>query len=118
MTSREVVYLEHIVECIDLISSYAKSVGTLEDLIKSDLYEDAVVRRVQIMAESMLRLEDDSKKQMLEIPWEAIKNFRNLLVHEYLEVDMEIVWNLIHKDLPILKEAVKRVLRKKYAVNI
>jgi uncharacterized protein with HEPN domain len=65
------------------------------------------------MSESMLRLEEDSKKAMPEIPWTAIKNFRNLIVHQYLEVDMEIVWNLIVNDLPLLKEAIKRVLENK-----
>jgi uncharacterized protein with HEPN domain len=112
MSEREVIYLEHIIECIDAITRYANSVGSLEALIESELYEDAVIRRIQVMAESMLRIEEDSRKQMPEIPWSSIKNFRNLLVHEYLEVDMEIVWNLICNDLPILKEAVKRVLEK------
>ena len=113
---REIVYLEHIIECVDAISKYAKSIGSLEALIESELYEDAVVRRIQVMAESMLRIEEDSKKSMPEIPWSAIKNFRNLLVHEYLEIDMEIVWNLICNELPKLKIAAKRVLEEKYKI--
>lgn len=117
MTSREIVYLEHIIECIDAIAEYVASVGSLEELIKSSLYEDAVVRRIQIMAESMIRIEEDSKKSMPEIPWQAIKNFRNLLVHEYLEVDMEIIWNLIVNELPKLKIAVKRILQEKYKIS-
>jgi uncharacterized protein with HEPN domain len=113
MSERELVYLEHILECINAIEQYARAVGSLEILLKSGLYEDAVMRRIHIMSESMLRLEEDSKKAMPEIPWTAIKNFRNLIVHQYLEVDMEIVWNLIVNDLPLLKEAIKRVLENK-----
>lgn len=113
MAKDETIYLEHIIECIDLITNYASEVGSMGALVTNHLYEDAVMRRIHVMAESMLRLEESSKNSMPEIPWMAIKNFRNLIVHQYLEVDTEIVWNLIVNDLPILKDAVKRILESK-----
>jgi uncharacterized protein with HEPN domain len=114
MEHRELRYLEHIVESIDGVRRYAAEIGSLDALIKSPLYEDAVLRRIHVMAESMLELEEDTRQAMPEIPWKAIKNFRNLIVHKYLEVDMNKVWQLIQSDLPVLKTAVLRVMKEKY----
>jgi uncharacterized protein with HEPN domain len=114
MQPKELIYLQYIIECIDALLGYANEVGSFEALRKSPLYEDAVLRRIHVMAESMLRLEETSKADMPEIPWRAIKNFRNLIVHQYFEVDMDKVWHLIHNDLPVLKTAIKRIMEKKY----
>jgi uncharacterized protein with HEPN domain len=48
-----------------------------------------------------------------DTPWQDIKDFRNLLAHEYFGVDLEIVWNTIHDDLPKLIDAVKQIIRNK-----
>jgi uncharacterized protein with HEPN domain len=109
----EAIYLYHILESVDAIATYVAAVGSFEQFIASKLYEDAVVRRLHVAAESMLRLSEATQKSMPEIPWQAIKNFRNLLVHEYLEIDMQIVWDLVHKDLPVLRQAISRALENK-----
>jgi len=114
MQKEERIYLEHIVECIDSVKQYTDEIGTLEKMLVSPLYEDAILRRIHVMSESMLRLEEGTKQAMPEIPWKAIKNFRNLIVHGYLEVDMNKVWQLLTHDLPVLKKAVQRVLEEKY----
>lgn len=111
----EEAYLRHMLDSIDAIQSYARKAGNFEAFIKDSLYEDAVVRRLHVTAESMLRLSEKTRALMPEIPWHAIKNFRNLLVHEYLEIDMQTVWDLIQKDLPVLREAILRVLENKNA---
>ena len=46
-----------------------------------------------------------------DIPWQDIKDFRNLLTHEYFGVDLEIVWNTIHHDLPLLMNAVQEMVK-------
>ena len=105
-------YLRHMLESIEAIDVYVSGIESFEHFVQSKLHEDAVIRRLQVMAESMLRLPEDVREAMPEIPWHAVKNFRNLLVHEYLEIDIHIVWNLIHKDLPLLRAAILRVLEK------
>jgi len=49
------------------------------------------------------------KEKYPEIPWQDVKDFRNLLAHEYFGVDLEIVWNTVHDDLPALLDAVQKI---------
>jgi len=56
------------------------------------------------------KLSEELKNGYLEIPWQDVKDFRNLLAHEYFGVDLEIVWNTIRDDLPLLLDAVQKIV--------
>ena len=68
------------------------------------LVQDAVLRNLQIMAESSQRMSDDLKAQHPMIPWREIAGFRNILVHDYLGGDCDAVWSVVEQDLPELKK--------------
>jgi uncharacterized protein with HEPN domain len=72
--------------------------------------QDAIIRRLQVMAESSLRLPDDVTDAYPEVGWQHIRNFRNRLVHEYLDVDIELIWTIIQRNLPPRKSAVQAIL--------
>ncbi len=57
------------------------------------------------MSESSQRLPDSIKNKYSQIPWRGISGFRNILVHDYLGVDLDAIWGVVEKDLPQLKEA-------------
>jgi uncharacterized protein with HEPN domain len=100
-------YLEHILECIEIIQEYTdKGREALQDLKT----QDAVIRRLHVMAESCLRLPDEIRNAYPEVGWQHIRNFRNRLVHEYLEVDIDLIWTIIGHNLPALKAAVEAAL--------
>ena len=103
------LYLIHIGECIDRIESYTQGM-TKEAFIASSLVQDAVVRNLQTLAESTQRLSDRAKDSRSEIEWYKIAGFRNVLVHDYLAVDVEKVWNIVQSDLPLLKSAIREML--------
>jgi uncharacterized protein with HEPN domain len=67
--------------------------------------QDAVVRNLQVLAESSQRLSDPVKSAEPSVPWRALSGFRNILVHGYLGVDLELVWRVVEKDLPPLRDA-------------
>ena len=105
------VYLKHILECIEEI--YRHSGGILETLEQHGTAWDATMRRLQIMAESTMRLSDKAKKQGSHIAWYKIKGFRNILVHEYLgDMDPEIIKGVVREYLPPLKEFCEQQLRE------
>ena len=104
----DIVYLHHIRECIRRIDENVA--GGRDRFMKSHTLQDAVVRNLQTMAESTQRLSDTLKTTRPEIEWHRIAAFRNVLVHDYLGMDMERIWEIIHRDVPVLKQAVLSML--------
>jgi uncharacterized protein with HEPN domain len=103
------LYLIHIDECIERIESYVKEVDK-QSFMNSTLIQDGVIRNLQVMAESTQHLSDNLKDSRPEIDWLRIAGFRNVLVHDYLGVDVERVWYIIVKELPTLKTAIREML--------
>ncbi len=103
------LYLRHILECITRIEE-AASAGR-EAFHASHIVQDAILRNLQILSESTQRLSEALKANKPGIPWRRIAAFRNVLVHDYLAVEIETVWNIVQDDLPPLKTAVTEMLR-------
>ena len=110
-------YLEHILECIEDISSHLDTAGGGRQAFMENMtVQAAVLRTLQIMAESTTRLTEVPKESMKEIPWPDIKGMRNILVHDYLgDIDLETVWETVEQDLPTLKSAVEKYYKAHYA---
>lgn len=105
---RDRAYLAHILECIKYIQSYTNN--DRETFMSSSLIQDAVLRRLQTMAESTQRLSDELKAEAPNVDWRGLSGFRNILVHDYLSgIDLEQVWDAIAQSLPSLEVAVKEL---------
>ncbi len=102
------VYLRHILDCIRRIEENV--VGGRQRFKESHTLQDAVLRNLQTMAESTQRLSDASKATQPHIPWAEIAAFRNILVHDYLGIDLDGVWDIVQRDVPALKRAVTTML--------
>jgi uncharacterized protein with HEPN domain len=102
------LYLIHIRECIERIERY--TAGGREEFLVSTLVQDAAVRNLQILAESTKRLSRTVREAHPEVDWRAIDGLRNVLVHDYLGVDVERVWQIVERDLPALKQKVTVIL--------
>lgn len=74
--------------------------------------QDAVLRNLHTLTESSQRLSDDLKTQHPETDWQGLSGFRNVLVHDYLGVDVELVWEIMEGQLPALKRNVEGMLRE------
>jgi uncharacterized protein with HEPN domain len=102
------VYLRHILDCIGRIEE--DTAGGRAFFLMARTHQDAVMRNLQVMAESTQRLSPETKTLHPEVPWQSIAAFRNVLVHDYLGVDLDIVWDVVERDLPGLKQAVAALL--------
>ena len=103
------LYLIHIGECIERIESYVRGMDRAA-FLKSSLVQDAVIRNLQMMAESTQRLSDALKADHPEVEWYKIAGFRNVLVHDYLAVDVARVWKIVQAEVSPLKKAVREML--------
>jgi uncharacterized protein with HEPN domain len=102
------VYLNHILECIRRIEPHRRS--GRRRFFNSHTLQDAVLRNLQTMAESTQRLSDDIKATQPHLPWEEIAGFRNVLVHNYLGIDLEVVWGIMQDEVRELKSTVQTML--------
>jgi uncharacterized protein with HEPN domain len=91
-------------ECIRRIEEYI--VGGRESFSSSTLVQDAVIRNLQTLAESTKRISQESQSLAPDIPWKQVLGFRNLVVHEYLRIDLEFIWQIVTSDLPALKQQI------------
>lgn len=104
------LYLIHNLECLSRIEKY--TAAGKEAFMSDTKTQDAVLRNLQTLAESTQRISPALKTAHPEVPWERIAGFRNVLVHEYLGVNLIRVWEIIEHGLPELRDQVKNLLRE------
>ena len=107
-------YLGHILEAIQRIHYYVEDMTEVVflDDIKT---QDAVIRNFEIIGEACRNIEfhhPGFTADHPEVPWGFAYEMRNALAHGYFKVDLEIVWNTIHSDLPRLAEQISGLLPK------
>jgi uncharacterized protein with HEPN domain len=101
-------YLLHIQECIVRIEEDVH--GGRRAFDASHTIQYAVIRNLQVLAESTKRLSATLKDAHSSINWAGIAGFRNLLVHDYFSVDLDVVWQIVREDLPALKTTILEML--------
>jgi uncharacterized protein with HEPN domain len=102
------VYLQHILDMIMRVESAARE-GKSSFLV-SQLHQDAILRNLHTMTETTQRLSDDLKSEHPEVDWVKLAAFRNVLVHDYLGIDLELVWTVVDRDVPAFKAEVTKIL--------
>ncbi len=102
------LYLLHISDCVDRIFEYTRDGRTtfLDDLRT----QDAVLRNLHTLSESIQMISSETKLRYPEVPWREISAFRNVVVHDYLGIEVERIWDIIERDLPPLKLNIKLIL--------
>ncbi len=102
--------LAHMRDCLARITEYTGN--ERGRFMGSRLVQDAVIRNLQTLAESSQRLSAGIKATEAHIPWRELSGFRNVIVHDYLGIDLDAVWLVVALDLPPLSEAVNRMLSR------
>ena len=112
MSKRDVrLFLTDMLEAIEKIERYTEGL-TLEELWENDLVADAVVRNLEVIGEAARHVPMEVRECFPEINWRQIVAFRNVVIHEYFAVDLDIVWTVAERHLPQLKRAVQKILAK------
>ncbi len=103
------IFLEHILESIKDIESYSKGISK-NRFFKDKQLQDAIVRRIEIIGEAVRNIPDDVKNKYATISWKEIVGTRDIFIHHYFGIDLEIVWSIVKNDLPDLKKKIRTVL--------
>lgn len=106
MSKDKEVLLNHVLDAIDHIEKYTADI-TKQEFLEDEKTQDAVIRRIEITGEAIKNITEDSKEENKESLWEGAAGMRDILIHQYFSVDMEVVWNTVQKTIPELKENIE-----------
>ncbi len=109
MTKGARIFLEHILESIELIEKRMQNVS-VEEFAKNIDLQDMAARRLEIIGEAVRKLPQEFRAAHAEINWNKPADMRSMLIHGYFQVDLDIVWDTIANDLPPFKEALQKML--------
>ena len=104
------VLLAHMRDCLERIHEYTD--GERTHFEASRQVQDAVIRNLQTLTESSQRLSSEIKATEPHTPWRDLAGFRNVIVHDYLGVDITAVWLVVEQDLPALTAAIDRMVTR------
>ncbi|MCF2506648.1 DUF86 domain-containing protein [Dyadobacter sp. CY107] len=109
MIRDDLVYVQDIVESIEIINDYVNAKSE-KDFEESLMLQDAVYRRFEIIGEAAAKVSDAFKDAHPEIEWRLMKLMRNKLIHEYFGISATAVFATIIEDLPPLLAKIKLLL--------
>lgn len=102
------VYVEHILTSISDIESFTQS--GRDGFEQSKLIQAGVIRNLEVLGEATKRISSDLKSWYPEVPWKQMAALRDVLIHDYMGVDLNIVWNVVENELPRLKHQLTAIL--------
>lgn len=105
---RDELYLRHVLEAIERINEYI-SVG-YDEFMSQGHWQDAVIRRLEIIGEATKRISDDLRNLHSDVPWRRISGLRDVLIHDYMRVDLQAVWEVTQRDIPELERSIRTIL--------
>ncbi|MCH5237720.1 MAG: DUF86 domain-containing protein [Muribaculaceae bacterium] len=102
--------LIHILDSINRILNFAEG-KSKEDLEAESLKFFGIIKNIEIIGEASYKLTSAYKTKYQEIPWEAISKMRHVLVHDYYQIDLDQVWNVINYDLEPLRKQIENQIQ-------
>lgn len=104
------VYIRHVYDCILRIKEYVQD--GKEAFFLDRKTQDAVIRNLEVIGQAVKDLDIDSLTvSHPDIPWQQIAGARNILAHQYLGVDVRLIWNIVEQHLPKLEKGIIQIAK-------
>lgn len=101
-------YIDHILLAITKIKKYTENL-TQAEFESNEIIQDAVIRNIEIIGEATKKLSKEFRKIHSDVPWRAMSGMRDKLIHDYVGIDFDVVWETIKEDMPVLEDALKDI---------
>ena len=108
INNKDLDSLEDIIHCINLIYRYSEGLSK-EEFYKNQEKQDVLIHRLEIMGEASKRLSDEIIDSFLDVPWKQIKGMRDVLIHQYDDIMLEIVWETAQKRIPEIEHNLRKI---------
>lgn len=103
--------IEHMIAAIETIFEYTENISK-EIFCKGGIILDAVIKNFQVLGEAAYHITKTTQQYHQQIPWKKIAGLRHVLVHDYYEINPEILWNVKEDFLPNLQIELTQLLNK------
>ncbi len=103
------IYLEHIENSLNKIITYSSDINR-EAFLENTQLQDACIRQIEIMGEATKRISDTFKEKHPEVPWKDMAGIRDKLIHDYIDVDLNIVYQTVAVDIPNLLPVIDKIM--------
>jgi len=116
----DLLYLLNILEYIEKIWKYTEKTNNAEELfeLNEQMNLNASLTLLVNIGENVSKTTEEIKNEYLNIEWHKIKEFRNRIVHDYVGIDLAIVYEIITNDLKILKPEIVKIIKEKVKQQI
>ena len=102
--------LQDILEAIERLEKYAVQGRRVFE--QQELIQTWIIHHLQIVGEAARAISQNLKEQYPDISWRDAADLRNLVVHEYFRINIDIIWDIVENDIPILKEQIQTILQE------
>ena len=110
MNTKDLVFLQHILEQIDKIENSTKNM-TKENFNMDINTQDATIRRIEIIGEAVKNISEELKKKNPQIAWRKIAGTRDIVIHSYFNVDWNLVWKVVKEDIKELRDKINSIIK-------
>ena len=104
------IYLQDILESIEYIQNFLDGVSE-EEFYQNVEKQDAVLRRLEIIGEAVKHLPQRIRDLHQDVPWRQIAGMRDIIIHEYFGITLNMVWIVSTIDIPSLKSKIEEILK-------
>lgn len=101
-------YLLHTLDAIDAVIEYTQD--GRDAFFADRKTQDAVIRNIEILGQAVKGLSTETRAQDDSVPWRQIAGMRDKLIHEYFGVDLALVWDVVERELPVLRPKIAMLL--------
>jgi uncharacterized protein with HEPN domain len=104
----DLVFILHILDSINAIEDFSRNL-LKKTLLSSRLRQSAIVRELEIIGEAVKNISEPTKEKYPEVEWKKIVGTRDKMIHHYFGVDLNIIWDIIKNNLPLLKKQIQKI---------